>query len=856
MSSGVPPPEVYFADDFDPYSLKVAQLRNILLQHSRALPSNAKKAELVAEFIAGVLPLKQAILKAQSKVKSSSAGITIMGEPHLDEPVSPVRRRKSRQSLAAQAQAQEEAEDGQDEDPAQEEPPKAKRSSRRSSALPSGPSSLAVPGSGKTIRRTRSRDVLPQPPQQVEEESEPEDDVIVAVPSPSPPPPATEEEKPKKKHRESAKHPAFVDVEEKEGFSDYNPFQSGGESPDQKREKKLRRKSSLGVGSASAFTSTSKRRQSELPQASSSRTTGGMSSSFSIPNLGGFRSPESSPVSTPVKADPPLADTSFKNKGRKSLPAGLTAQRFMPDVESLQTPPSEWKEAQRSASSSGKKKEVKTERERSLESGDGELLMVEDSDEGREATGAGEVAQEEKEDENAGFVKHNNVVSKKLSNLDPSTSSPAKTPSSSSSALVPSKLNKKKSASSSALTLRPKSSTSSVVKTSSVVLPSLGALLSLFLYLLQWTSKSASLGFCDPNSNTNSILLSRQQALASARLCIERHASGEEDVAPYGDGAVCDASALPLLPSFIPTPTTCTPCPNHGICAAGTFVGCDKEYILKPNLVESLVSMIPGAEGALQVMNGVPGLGSVAFPPSCVPDNEKRKLVGGMARAIEGELAKERGRGVCEMGRNRDGEEEEFGVGEIRLREEFLERKDPSFSLAQFLEIFNIAVKDLVEHGDIASGVDSDGQRWLAAHRGEMGLVCQARVGTKEALHANKSTLSGIGVTLVAILVARSKLNSSMEESKKVKELVQVALTKLREQERVHYLDPVQASDPFIAPAQLRDLVLANEPSSVRQRLWKKVGAIVEGNSNVATREAEVRGEVHSVWEWKGVSLA
>ena len=140
--------------------------RNILLQHSRALPSNAKKAELVNEFIAGVLPLKQAILKAQSKVKSSSAGITIMGEPHLDEPVvsrmlvsiresslsegrkpskltslaprsfvppqSPVRRRKSRQSLAAQAQAQEEAEDGEDEDPAQEEvSPTFRRKARR-----------------------------------------------------------------------------------------------------------------------------------------------------------------------------------------------------------------------------------------------------------------------------------------------------------------------------------------------------------------------------------------------------------------------------------------------------------------------------------------------------------------------------------------------------------------------------------------------------------------------------------------------------------------------------------------------------------------------------------------------------
>jgi hypothetical protein len=159
------------------------------------------------------------------------------------------------------------------------QPPKAKRTSRRSSAAASG-SSLAVPGASKTVRRSRSREVLPDPPQQVQEESEPEDE-------PAPPPaPVEQEAKPSKKHRESAKvtaflhpcsesdvlyapnqlltpvdvsaadplqHPAFVDVEEKEGFSDYNPFQSGGESPDNKRdrEKKIRRKVSRIVSSAS-----------------------------------------------------------------------------------------------------------------------------------------------------------------------------------------------------------------------------------------------------------------------------------------------------------------------------------------------------------------------------------------------------------------------------------------------------------------------------------------------------------------------------------------------------------------------------------------------------------------------------
>lgn len=70
--------------------------RGILLQHSRALPSSAKKADLVSAFVDTVLPLKKSVLKAQSKVKSSSAGITIMGQPNLGEPVVSCPRSKER----------------------------------------------------------------------------------------------------------------------------------------------------------------------------------------------------------------------------------------------------------------------------------------------------------------------------------------------------------------------------------------------------------------------------------------------------------------------------------------------------------------------------------------------------------------------------------------------------------------------------------------------------------------------------------------------------------------------------------------------------------------------------------------
>jgi hypothetical protein len=59
-----------------------------------------------------------------------------------------------------------------------------------------------------------------------------------------------------------------------------------------------------------------------------------------------------------------------------------------------------------------------------------------------------------------------------------------------------------------------------------------------------------------------------------------------------------------------------------------------------------------------------------------VPDTEKLRLVGGMARAIESALAKERGEMVCVVGKPRDEDVKEFGIDEAELRDQFIERRD------------------------------------------------------------------------------------------------------------------------------------------------------------------------------------
>lgn len=63
-----------------------------------------------------------------------------------------------------------------------------------------------------------------------------------------------------------------------------------------------------------------------------------------------------------------------------------------------------------------------------------------------------------------------------------------------------------------------------------------------------------------------------------------------------------------------------------------------------------------------------------------------------------------------------------------------------------------------------------------------------------------------------------------------------------------------EALEPWISVGQLRDDVLRDElRGSRREKLWKHVRAIVEGNANVRASVREGRGgDVSRVWEWIG----
>jgi hypothetical protein len=95
---------------------------------------------------------------------------------------------------------------------------------------------------------------------------------------------------------------------------------------------------------------------------------------------------------------------------------------------------------------------------------------------------------------------------------------------------------------------------------------------------------------------------------------------------------------------------------------------------------------------------------------------------------------------------------------------------------------------------------------------------------------------------------------ASRVESRRVAELVQIALDALRSQELAHHTDPVSVPHGYISSDHLRDLVLQDEHSGkARRHLWKKVENVVEGNANVRSSLEDIHGDQARAWRWTGM---
>jgi len=362
---------------------------------------------------------------------------------------------------------------------------------------------------------------------------------------------------------------------------------------------------------------------------------------------------------------------------------------------------------------------------------------------------------------------------------------------------------------------------------------------------VNWYLRQAErLGYCDTGMKSNA--MTRDQRIDQFLELDEMASNGESESfsdtfrAKLGQ-AFEAASAVGLLPD-------CQSCPPHAICEGGKIVKCDPDFVQTHTDWEKTVhTWIPMVMG-----------------PKCLPDTAKLVKIVESANQLNQMLRKQRGRVLCGMGMRASDEEQEkavkikvYGLSEKEVNELMASSKEDSdqknvASSWSEEEIMELAIKDLERTGQIVRG-----EGFLATRdfkHMEMGLKCRLKLGLLKTLKKFKLILISLALLVSGWLYIRLTISRIGEEKQKVRELVELALTKLRDESWLHHTNPaLSPGPPTLASAQLRDLILSYDHSPVnRQKVWKKVEKIVEGNSNVRTKVSEIRGESIKVWEWIG----
>ena len=369
-----------------------------------------------------------------------------------------------------------------------------------------------------------------------------------------------------------------------------------------------------------------------------------------------------------------------------------------------------------------------------------------------------------------------------------------------------------------------------------------------FIGLLAWIAwyarQTRALGFCDTNSNTNAIVEDRRlTALAYA----EANNETVEDLA--------------ILPARLQP--TCTPCPAHAECAHGKVLGCSSDdWVLQP----SLRSHIPLANFFLPLSQTAPR----CYPDTqkLVLASELAQAISHMLADFKGEIVcgtQKTHATVRSLPRKVLGSEGNltYAIAETAVKRSMSATRDARVDEDYFEQIWYMALFELtdprsnivrvpVTNGTIAEGQGT--QYFLAAKQPSLSLSCRSRLALKGWVLRARLYFFLVLSAVSGFFYLRYRLAAARAESTKVALLVQAALDKLQEQEYLHGLDPVLHPDDFVPLSHLRDHLLADvHQSKTRNRLWRKVAKVVEENSNVRTRQAQKKGEYLRVWQWVGV---
>ncbi|EZF32436.1 hypothetical protein H109_03825 [Trichophyton interdigitale MR816] len=281
----------------------------------------------------------------------------------------------------------------------------------------------------------------------------------------------------------------------------------------------------------------------------------------------------------------------------------------------------------------------------------------------------------------------------------------------------------------------------------------------------------------------------------------------------------------------------CETCPQHAFCYPNFEAGCEQGFVLKAHPL-SLGGLIP-------------------LPPTCEADGEKARRVKVVADKAIDELRTQRAKFECgESDKETDGmvATPEITASELRDKVGSLRRKG-RLSEEEFDSLWDASIGEITgrEEVVVSTGPSSSADvRFASTSLAKLSFTCSIRRHLRLSLLAYRLPI--LVITLCCLLAAyiRSRVLAGRSDAARVPSLVGMTLDRLATQAALHARG--EALEPWISVGQLRDDVLRDElRGSRREKLWKHVRAIVEGNANVRASVREGRGgDVSRVWEWIG----
>ncbi|WQF77608.1 Putative LEM/LEM-like domain superfamily, HeH/LEM domain, MAN1, winged-helix [Colletotrichum destructivum] len=303
--------------------------------------------------------------------------------------------------------------------------------------------------------------------------------------------------------------------------------------------------------------------------------------------------------------------------------------------------------------------------------------------------------------------------------------------------------------------------------------------------------------------------------------------------------------ATQIIPADVPVPDwavhlvepQCEPCPQHAYCYADYSVRCEPDFLLKPH---------PLSFGGL-----------VPLPPTCEPDGEKVRRVKAVAdKAIE-ELRERRAQFECgDSATEASSAPDTPSIDEEELKAAISAKRSKKMNKQEFDDLWVAAIGDVKGREEVEAVPKANSTSISDAYLSSSSLArlpigCAIKRSVKLGLARHRLSIGSLMLLISVYFYIRRKYRSHKATAAQVPALVDLVLSRLATQKELGEED---IDDPWLFLPNLRDDVLRSVHSlSERDRIWTRVKAVVEQNSNVRTSQREGRsGEVGRAWEWIG----